>query len=151
MEVKSRLSKQATVEEGWQCVLCAHFEPSVQPPAVCPECNCPKFRRVDSIQPRDRPTEESVAHFKKHVENCFNYSQDSNGKHFHKLELMWTIDKRKAYQKDPEKSWIVLEQVCKQCHHSYTLKHIPMTRVDVMQRLAKDDPQLRELLKEFIK
>jgi ribosomal protein L37E len=147
------MSKQEVPELGMQCQLCGHFIPDVkEPPPKCPECGCPRFRKVDGVWPRDQVTEESVAHLKKHVENCWNYEMDSRtGKTYHALRLKWVLDKRKAYVKDAEKARIVLQQVCAECGLGYAEKHIPMTRIDVMRALAKDNSEIRELLKEFIK
>jgi hypothetical protein len=97
--------------------------------------------------PRDLASIESVQHLFKKVENCFNYEQDSRGKTYHKLELIWKLDKRQAHLQDPTKANVTLEQVCKTCGQSYRIVGIPLSRPDVMRRYLKEVPELKEFIK----
>jgi predicted nucleic acid-binding Zn-ribbon protein len=111
-----------------QCVLCGRFLPNAEePPKTCPDCGSPKFRRVDSVAPRDVPTPESVAHLKKHVDQCWNWEVNprTGEKLTHKLELAQRIDRTTP-------DMVVIQQVCKVCQQLYHQECIPKSRADIL-------------------
>lgn len=121
----------------YQCGLCGWVVPDfAKPPEKCPECSCTKFREVFEGEPLDRPSAESVAHLKKKVENCWNYTYDKDGsKKYHPLKLQRVVDKTKATSKD---GVVAIQERCEECGQLYSQQIIPLSRVDVLKKEGID-------------
>jgi hypothetical protein len=135
------MSKQVLVEEGWQCVRCAWFTDEPGPPKLCRDCGCPIVRRVDGLSPRDRPSPDSVAHFKKKVENCWNYNWDPlHGRTYHRLKLIQRVAKSKADPDIPiDRAQVTIREGCKTCGELYHQEIIPLTRSDLLAAYGLQD------------
>jgi len=124
----------------WQCVLCGFQcpEEAEAPPKQCPDCYCPRFREVTLTQRADHPSPESVAHLKKKMENCPNYDLDpKDGKKYHKLTLVRSIDYSKAKQShDPKQNFLTIQERCSECNQLYSQRVVPLSRPDVLEKIG---------------
>ena len=124
----------------WECVLCGYVAPeSEAPPAVCPDCSCPKFREINDMWPEDHPTPEAIAHLVKKVELCPNYLNDPKigSKKYHKLVLQQTINYSQAkISSDPKQCSVTIQQRCEGCNILYGQRNVPLSRPDVLEKLG---------------
>jgi hypothetical protein len=123
----------------YQCALCGWFvENATEPPKLCPDCSCSMIREATK-ETLDRVKPDSVAHLKKPVTKCWNHDVNpvSGGESYHNLDLIRDVDtSHTGPDMDPEKGMIIVRQRCKHCRQIYAQQYIPVTRIDVLERLG---------------
>lgn len=141
--------KEEFAERGWQCTLCANFFPEGQEhPAKCPRCGCERFRQISEFSPRDLVADEAVQHLQRTVTKCFNYTVGARSeKIFHDLKLVQRIDITRA-NAPAGKGKVVINQICENCGLLYHQNIVPMSRLDVLEKLPKE---LFAQVKPFLK
>jgi len=89
------------------------------------------FRQIYPGDNVDKVTPESVAHLKKKVTQCWNYSHDPElGKTSHELKLKKVIDRSQANKKD---GCYVIKEMCEHCGTLYSQVVVPVTRTDLFE------------------
>jgi hypothetical protein len=98
----------------------------------CTACGCMMIREVIEEDQLDMPGADSVAHFRKEVEKCWNYQIDKKrpgDKIYHPLKLVREVNKD-----DPHT--VFINERCEQCHMLYSKRATPRTRTNVLEKLG---------------
>jgi rubredoxin len=118
---------------SYQCVLCGWLRENVEkPPEKCEECGCTLIREIHEGEPIDHVTPDSVAHLKKRVERCWNYSVVQGAPSYHPLVLDTKLEKTVR----GGLAFVKITKKCKTCGTPYGVGTVPLTRVDVLDRLG---------------
>jgi predicted nucleic acid-binding Zn-ribbon protein len=122
-----------------QCIRCAWYNIDQPPPNACPDCGCKNFRTVSlryglKNAELDRPSVESVAHLKKRLDKCINYDLDplTKAKTYHDLKLARDVTKTAGN----DRALVQITESCSECGLKYTMRSIPVTRTDILQKLG---------------